>query len=372
MDERQHTHRLGVSETARALFPRGVDSPSSLLDVYRLERPVSFQRDDPTAVPAVSHEAWFSYDDRKQRGAQARRRIVDLLDFTGPVHKPDNLFDLGAVLEDAQIESRTTGEPVYISPGLIAAPNLEEDYFRGGWASPGIKWANFRPALLRVEWVDGNRWTLTVIQTASTLPSLVPAHVRFSPSLPSSANPHLNSLSLPQPPSFASEAFQVRLYRFFLMRRVEALKKSDIHLPFLRNLTVVRTSEIWRYTGCYSQSCSDTGCFLNSWFNCCRQCMLHLLSISRVESSPSAVKSLKDVLFGKIPARLNAAHVDDTSSTGSSTSLDSSNSTKSDTSATNSEDSASVYSTSEESDSSGSWDSSSEEDIVDKLRGLCF
>ncbi|GAA5999185.1 uncharacterized protein JCM10292_001651 [Rhodotorula paludigena] len=87
----------------------------------------------------------------------------------------DNLDDLGTAVNKAMQCARCFGEPMYISPGLLAPPDLAQDYAAKGFETV-VPFANFRPALLKVNYIPAvkagkkGRWTLQVIDIRSMHP----------------------------------------------------------------------------------------------------------------------------------------------------------------------------------------------------------
>ncbi|GAA6004141.1 hypothetical protein JCM10207_002448 [Rhodosporidiobolus poonsookiae] len=275
--------RLSVSDAAEALYPRGRDEPPSLAAHYLPIKPTGFHPPTTPAQPSPSHDMFFRPDreSRLQRGDETRKRVLEVLRHGGVLLEPGNLEDhLSTALVEAQLRCRREKRAIYISPGLIAPPDLSREYRKAGYTP--VQWANFKPALLKVEQVPGKKdyMRVTVIGIKSTHPQAIPGQV------------------------YAQEEFQLYAYRFFLTRLLEQMQKTakDDHRSLLNRLSVSRKSFLWRYTGCYSVTCSDAGCFLNRHIDHITVDDLpRYLSAKAVEYDP---QHIKDVLFRQIPEQL--------------------------------------------------------------------
>ncbi|GAA5842067.1 hypothetical protein JCM11251_002002 [Rhodosporidiobolus azoricus] len=305
----QGSHRISISDVASTLFPRTANPPS-LRSQYTLQNPTGPRSAATRASAAYTHDSWFAFGEEKQRkrGIETQKRILDVLRDAGQLLEPDNLDDLAKPLRNAQTQARRTGKPVFISTGLIRPPDLRRDYTKRGWASPGIKWANFRPALLRIDHLGPSQgkkdhFRLQVVGIRSTHPDAVPGEVRITPSR-SRLWRRRNPISPLNPQVYKHEEFQILAHRFFLIRLLAHLQRKKGN-DLLKRLSISNTSALWRYTGCYSHSCTDSDCFLNldtlfpAW-------LLARLHIIPVKDDPALVE---DVLFNQVPNALRARRV---------------------------------------------------------------
>lgn len=133
-------------------------SPSGTLSArLGVQQPVSM-RDDRIVSVINSHTQWFAGDQKAQRrrGVATRQAIAAFLEHASVLTRPINSADIARVLRNALTTSRLEGRPHFIAPGLITPPNVPETYTVGGqrfnW--PGIRWSNFKPALLKVTYKD--------------------------------------------------------------------------------------------------------------------------------------------------------------------------------------------------------------------------
>ncbi|GAA5903347.1 hypothetical protein JCM6882_008143 [Rhodosporidiobolus microsporus] len=252
-------YRLSISDAGSVLFPRTPSSrtPPSLLSRYTPIKPTGQRGTATRAVQTHCHEECS--------------------------------------------ELSRTGKPVFISPGLIASPNLRRDYSARGWAAPGVQWANFRPALLRIDHLGPakkNQFRLQVVGIKSTHPDAVPGNVRATPAR-SRFWRKFNPLSPFNPQLYQGEEFQLAAYRFFLTRLLSDFKKQQGY-DLLNRLSISRTSAMWRYSGCYSHTCTEHDCFLNvnpmspEW-------LIGRLNVVPVQDDPEWIKR---VLFEDVPQQL--------------------------------------------------------------------
>ncbi|GAA5934042.1 hypothetical protein JCM10213_008509 [Rhodosporidiobolus nylandii] len=317
--DRQQTHRLAVADAAEALFhpPNSRTTPTSLESTYLPAKPSGSRPAAVAASPAATHEHWFTFGRRARlkRGTELRRGVLDRLRSEGVLLEPGNLANPGEFLLEAQLRARREGRAIYVSPGLMRAPSLGKDYSQAGWAAPGVQWANFKPALLKVEHLGGkkkNYWSVTVIGIKSSHPSAVPGKVRPLPSR-SSAWRRSNPLSPFNPQLYLDEEFKLATYRFFLVRILKTLQqdasKNGQHL--LARLSVARTSAMWRYTECISHTCSDPQCFLNSPLTAAQ--IEDKVALQPVQED---TKWLKEVLFNRVSVELGLSRKDSLTSGG--------------------------------------------------------
>ncbi|GAA5983487.1 hypothetical protein JCM11641_005825 [Rhodosporidiobolus odoratus] len=288
------------SPAVLASQPPALSSPATSLSSRRAPRTT------PTpAEPMVSHDEWFASDRRTQlkRGTETRKRFMDLLRASGRLLEPDNLECPSKALLKAILLARKQGKAIYISPGLIEAPDLSGEYQKRGWIRPGVKWANFKPALLKVEHLGPKKksyWSLTVIGIKSTQPTSVPGQVRPSPSLSRTWRAH-NPLSPFDPILYQQEEFQLLAYRFFLYRILQRLQtqafENGQHL--LERLSVARTCTMWRYSGCFAHACYDSECYLRT--HPTAEELEQQVQATTVHNDQTW---LEDVLFDRVPAEL--------------------------------------------------------------------
>ncbi|BGP18336.1 hypothetical protein JCM10213v2_006399 [Rhodosporidiobolus nylandii] len=294
--DRQQTHRLAVADAAEALFhpPNSRTTPTSLESTYLPAKPSGSRPAAVAASPAATHEHWFTFGRRARlkRGTELRRGVLDRLRSEGVLLEPGNLANPGEFLLEAQLRARREGRAIYVSPGLMRAPSLGKDYSQAGWAAPGVQWANFKPALLKVEHLGGkkkNYWSVTVIGIKSSHPSAVPGKL------------------------YLDEEFKLATYRFFLVRILKTLQqdasKNGQHL--LARLSVARTSAMWRYTECISHTCSDPQCFLNSPLTAAQ--IEDKVALQPVQED---TKWLKEVLFNRVSVELGLSRKDSLTSGG--------------------------------------------------------
>lgn len=83
------------------------------------------------------------------RGILAERTIKSHLRGTGVLLSHRNFKSLPAIARRAMSKTLAQGRPVFVSCGLLRAPNFSQEYEERGWAAPGIRWGNFKPDLVR-------------------------------------------------------------------------------------------------------------------------------------------------------------------------------------------------------------------------------
>ncbi|BGP72158.1 hypothetical protein NBRC10513v2_005549 [Rhodotorula toruloides] len=252
------------------------------------------------AKPSYSHSEWFAWslEARLKRGRETRNRIYEALREEGVLLEPGNHAPVGEWLVEAMEKAARTGRPVYVKPGLTASPNFASVYREYGFTS-AIRWANFRPALLKVTHRPRNTrkpWSLQIIDIKSTHPRAVEAdkvsHFLFA----------RNDRSLtPLPQVHLQDQFRILAYRHFLAQIVEDIKRDDYarqDFPLLRRLAISHICALWRYTGCYSTTCNDDECILNDKVDAAK--LTHFLEIP-VEHNKRWIENL---LFHEVPTRV--------------------------------------------------------------------
>ncbi|BGP26325.1 hypothetical protein JCM10295v2_005273 [Rhodotorula toruloides] len=300
---------LRVCDAAQALLPRGSRSTT-----FTFSRPFGSERCKATtgaaAHPSHSHSEWFAWrrEARLKRGRETRTRIYALLREEGDLLEPDNHEPVGEWLVDAMEKAQRTGRPVYIKPGLTASPNFASVYREYGFTS-AIRWANFRPALLKVTYRPRNTrkpWSLQVIGIKSTHPRTIEADKVWVNSHSVFAR---NERSLvPRNQVHSQDKFRLLAYRHFLAEIVEGIKRDDYgrqDSPLLRRLALSHICALWRYTGCCSTTCDDDWCILNDKVDAAT--LAHFLEIP-VEHNK---KWIEDLLFHEVPLRVGVACQDD-------------------------------------------------------------
>jgi hypothetical protein len=81
----------------------------------------------------------------------AEKTIKSDLTRRGVLLAHDNFASLARVAQKAIKKAIRWKRPIYVSPGLLTSPNWSDQYSINGFASPGIRWGNFKPDLLRFE-----------------------------------------------------------------------------------------------------------------------------------------------------------------------------------------------------------------------------
>lgn len=198
----QPDNRLSITDCTEAIYKCKASSVAYLRNHYLPVKPTGRRPSPSTARPAATHEEWFSRKPGAQlvRGDRTRNRILDLLRASGQLREPPNLPNLAQELVSAQLQAKRSGRTAYISPGLLAAPDLSAEYVLNGFAAPGVRWANFSPFLLAVEYLGAEQcWRLAVIDLKST-ESLEQAEQVRSSVFPFFLSPSQRS-SLLHPPS---------------------------------------------------------------------------------------------------------------------------------------------------------------------------
>ncbi|GAA5877375.1 hypothetical protein JCM8547_003012 [Rhodosporidiobolus lusitaniae] len=275
--DRQERYRISLSDVSNALFSSQthLNKAPSLLSLYKPALPVHlFSRtSEARTVPSVSHDSWFGWDkaQRTARGILTRNRIVELIHEAGDLAEQKDLDDM---ILDAVYDARAYRRPMYVDPSFINAPDLCNIYVKRSWTAPGVKFASFRPALLEVEYRD-NEWTLQVISIKST-------HDRA---------------------------------HYFMEKVLNAFRRSvkrDKGHPFHR-LSMATYPTLWRYSGCYSSTCSLESCILNRAAIKVKN-YDPTLSVGRIKKNTSLVM---DTLFEAVPDALGA-RVESISSSSSS------------------------------------------------------
>ncbi|BGO94939.1 hypothetical protein NBRC10512_000618 [Rhodotorula toruloides] len=148
--------------------------------------------------------------DAISRGVLAEQTIKRSLKQRGQLLRHKDFASLPAVARKAMQQTRKTGKPVYVSPGLLDSVEWTEEYVQRKWAAPGIRFGVFRPDLIRFEEVkrkgeEGERlvlwevvevkysgksrgfiytnfkvqagfYHLTLTRLLSAVPSLIPSH----------------------------------------------------------------------------------------------------------------------------------------------------------------------------------------------------
>ncbi|GAA5877390.1 hypothetical protein JCM8547_003018 [Rhodosporidiobolus lusitaniae] len=165
----QQTHRMRVVDFARTQLLPAANPPTSL-EVYEPAKDVPICIHElPAAYPFEDHDDFFNggvSDSNILRGNMMYLRVIQLLEQDGvlgfgkSLASMYSLFSRGA---NAAIESNDF-RPYFLCPGTIAPPNVEHDYKERGWLAPGIKWATFRPDLLRFTPNGHGRVTLDIIR----------------------------------------------------------------------------------------------------------------------------------------------------------------------------------------------------------------
>jgi hypothetical protein len=306
--DNQHTHRIFVSAVASALFgPRPSDN---LHYLYRPVNPTGRRLPSYQAEPCLDHSVFLirNRDFQLRRGIQTRKRIMDVVrqaDVLNEAHQ--NLEGVDDVLRDALRKARDSDCPQFVSLGLVAPPNVTKAYIKEGYAPPGIKWANFKPALLKISWTSSRNAELQVIEIKSTenYRDVSSSTARSPPLEADDDHPHQID---------RAKRFQLRTYRHFLLKLIPSLgdppsrhkprRKSDL----LDHLRHAPTSALWTYTGCYSDYCCDMdGCFLNR-----TGLSPHEMEENMIVEDVKPERTLtKDVLYWKVPSMLGAKRLDD-------------------------------------------------------------
>ncbi|BGP33934.1 hypothetical protein JCM10296v2_005743 [Rhodotorula toruloides] len=272
---------LRVCDAAEALFPRGRRTTTfTFSPPFGSERCKAFI--GAAAKPSYSHAEWFAWsrEARLERGRETRKRIYEVLRDEGVLLEPGNHEPVAEWLVEAMRKAAQLGRPVYIKPGLTASPNSASVYREYGFTS-AIRWANFRPALLKVTYRPRNTrkpWSLQVIDIKSTHPRAVEAD-----------QVHLQ------------DQFRILAYRHFLAQIVENIKRDDYarqDFPLLRRLAISHICALWRYTGCYSTTCYDDLCILNDKVDAAQ--LTRHLEIP-VEHNK---RWIEDLLFHEVPTRV--------------------------------------------------------------------
>lgn len=92
--------------------------------------------------------------DAVSRGRLAERTIKRALARRDAGHaflRHRDFASLPVVARRALRRALHTGQPVYVSPGLLDAVDWTTEYAARGWAAPGIRWSVFRPDLIRFQ-----------------------------------------------------------------------------------------------------------------------------------------------------------------------------------------------------------------------------
>ncbi|BGP50111.1 hypothetical protein JCM10450v2_006022 [Rhodotorula kratochvilovae] len=308
--DRQSAHRISISDAAKALFPR-TSLSRPLLAAHRPLLPVGPRPPAVAATPSLSHHQFFSFElaNRLARGIEVRRRILDVLDKEGVLHELENLADLATVLVAAQKQAKKEDTAVYISTGLVAAPNFEKEYKRNGWAKPGVKFANFRPALLKVTYAPklcrvgrgktriSRQWDVQVVNIKSTHPKAIIKEQTYLER--QRLVPEEQDKATPLHQLYPADEFKLLVYRYFLAKLVEELQDDEDADPLVDRLKVKNKAALWRYTGCFAHGCTDEACILNK----------RDLSSGEIEEQCGRKISnneewVREILFERIPREL--------------------------------------------------------------------
>lgn len=297
---------LSVFAAAQALFPRGRRSQKFEFSPHSgSERCKAFI--GAAAEPSYSHPEWFAWsrDAQLKRGRETRNRIYELLREEGDLLEPDNHEPVGEWLVEAMEKAERNGRPVYVKPGLTASPNFAHVYRQYGFVG-AVRWANFRPALLKVTYRPRNTrkpWSLQVIDIKSNHPrAVVAAKVR---SFRSSRGEHSLEPFLQVHPQ---DQFRLLTYRLFLAQLVETIKRDDYarqDVLLLHRLAISHDCALWRYTGCYSKTCPDDACILNTKVGADE--LAYYLAIPVAHNK----KWIDDLLFREVPTRVGIPCEDD-------------------------------------------------------------
>ncbi|GAA6015206.1 hypothetical protein JCM10207_003642 [Rhodosporidiobolus poonsookiae] len=176
------------------------------------------------------------------------RRVWDLLRSStssthlgpeDPAWDDDYLQDQLRVFVKAALEDPSL--PVVVQPGLIAPPNLDPAYRAQGFEP--VPWGDFKPNVLVFQATEDGRVIMEVIDIRSNTEQSAPRYLDY----------------------YKNERFKLSAWHFFLSWRLAAMQsglapdtKDDLH-----RLTMSDHAVIWRYTGCYSEACTQSSCVLN-------------------------------------------------------------------------------------------------------------
>lgn len=257
-----------------------------------------------------THNIFFENQQEAQlkRGLLVRQRIERKLQENGSLYQISDTLE--ETLRRALQLATQRNEEVYINVGLLRAPELEAEYRKAGWKK-GIKWANFRPALLKLWWVNGGKEAvLQVIEIKSSTPD-APKIVSPFIAVQSDHNGLLTSLrsTLTLMQADPVNLVQAYLYHYFLGKRVPSLVGQYNGLQFndpLRQLRMSSTVAVWSYHGCIATGCNKHACFLN------KNLQTDVLNDLMFAGSAKANVALAEkIVLSRVPHELDAVRKDE-------------------------------------------------------------
>ncbi|BGP19453.1 hypothetical protein JCM10213_006273 [Rhodosporidiobolus nylandii] len=89
--------------------------------------------------------------DPMQRGMLAEETIKADLRRKKLLLEHEDYAPLAPVVREAVKKVLRTGQPVFVSPGLLESADWSEDFEQWGWARPGVRFGVFKPDMIRFE-----------------------------------------------------------------------------------------------------------------------------------------------------------------------------------------------------------------------------